>query len=385
MVLRRYKEQINCVSLGEPPKANRRNIETIKFTVYDLETHQYTSEDYLLHGCYWNFTVFLDEHVDFVIRCKDKSFAELDAKVLCRCTALDKKQRGKPDDLDMDMDLLETKSFLEAEACRRLIKSDGCAVFEIDISLAGGKNVWYPKKLVRNDTLVQMYDNADSQTGDVVFSVGEYNIMYKAHKSILAVQGKKLYELANENDDDTTPIPILCTKPEIFKSLLDFVYSVKTPDITNEETAKALLVAADRFECVHLKLYAESVLVDKFLSVETTSELFSIAVSYSCAYLQEAASNMFLKNAKDVRESKGWSEMKESKELLLEMLGSISSSKNEFELYEDFNNNIEEFTVTLLREELAYAGLELDGTRETLVKRLNSHINRRLAKKQKTS
>jgi len=66
----------------------------------------------------------------------------------------------------------------------------------------------------------------------------------------------------------TTPIEIDSrVRGEIFKILLNFVYSVQTePKIESQDTAKDVLVAADRFECLDLKhkLCAESVLVDKY-------------------------------------------------------------------------------------------------------------------------
>ena len=66
---------------------------------------------------------------------------------------------------------------------------------------------------------------------------------------------------------------------ETFKSILDFVYSVKTPYVDDKDTATELLVAADRYECFDLKLYAESVLVDRFLTADNAAALLIFAVS----------------------------------------------------------------------------------------------------------
>ena len=42
----------------------------------------------------------------------------------------------------------------------------------------------------------------------------------------------------------------------IFKSVLEFVYTVKTPKIEKEDIAIELLVAADCYDCVDLKIHS---------------------------------------------------------------------------------------------------------------------------------
>lgn len=96
--------------------------------------------------------------------------------------------------------------------------------------------------------------NASSEASDVVFSVQENS--YHAYNNVLHLRFVKLYEIAMEYDNDG-PIPIFFVTGEIFKSILDFAYGVRTPDIENLDVATEKLVAADRFECVHLKLYVE--------------------------------------------------------------------------------------------------------------------------------
>ena len=243
-------------------------------------------------------------------------------------------------------------------------------VIEVDIQIAvagENKRVWYPKKLQRQDILVDLYQDASSITSDVAFIVGKME--YQAHTNILSLRCKKLYEIVIECGGDGT-ISIDCTKEEIFKKILDFAYTVKTPEIENENIATELLVAADRYYCVDLKLYVESIIVDKFLTAGNAAEMLLFADSHSCALLKEAATNLFVTDAKNVKKSEAWSQIKESNRLLAELLDCVTSC-NEI-VGENFLNTIDDaddsdevkeidwLDVTTLREKLEEANLELD-------------------------
>jgi len=45
----------------------------------------------------------------------------------------------------------------------------------------------------------------------------------------------------------------------------------------DEATAKKILTAAECFDCTHLKLYAESVIMDKFLTAANAATLLFLA------------------------------------------------------------------------------------------------------------
>merc|ERR1711957_118857 len=104
-----------------------------------------------------------------------------------------------------------------------------------------------------------------------------------------------------------------------FKGMLNFIYTVKTPDIKHKDIAKEYLSAADRFDCVHLKLYVESVIVDKFLTAKMAVPWLVYADSCSCALLKEAATNLFLTDPESVKQSEDWHLIKESPDLLEEL------------------------------------------------------------------
>jgi hypothetical protein len=194
--------------------------------------------------------------------------------------------------------------------------------------------------------------------------------IYQVHKNILSLRSKKLYEIAEESDN-VAPIPISSVESSIFKSVLDFAYNVKVPEIANEGKAVELLVAADRFDCSHLKLYVESIIVDKFLTGQNAAEMFVFADSYSCALLKEEATNEFVTDPDIVKKADSWSKIEESTRLLSELLDSLSR----FHGPKLTNNedDVDRMDVVTLREQLREANLELDGSREVLVERLKAH------------
>ena len=213
-----------------------------------------------------------------------------------------------------------------------------------------------------------LYQNAaSSETSDVIFSVSGNE--YHAHKSILAVRCKSLFEIAKECESDE-PIVIESTTPGIFKEVLDFAYTVKYPEIENKTTAMELLIAADCYDCIHLKLYVESILVEHFMTSETAAELLLFADSYSCALLKEAATNAFITDAAIVKSSKEWPKVQESSRLLMELLDAstcCSKSKSGGDA-----DDLDSKDVGTLRNELERVGLLLDGSREVLVERLRT-------------
>merc|ERR1712172_392893 len=102
--------------------------------------------------------------------------------------------------------------------------------------------------------------------------------------------------MGSKNDDtESSNIIIQDVDANAFKALLEFIYTVKVPKfkndngngkndentIENAEKTKTILVVADQFGCTSLKLYIESILVDKFLVPSKATELLLLADSLS--------------------------------------------------------------------------------------------------------
>lgn len=79
----------------------------------------------------------------------------------------------------------------------------------------------------------------------------------------------------------------------------------------------------------------------------------------------EATKDFFAANSKAVMSTEGFARVKESNELLVELIERIATNKT----YDDADH---EMSVADLLRELDKRGLDIDGSRETLAKRLRT-------------
>jgi len=177
-----------------------------------------------------------------------------------------------------------------------------------------------------------------------------------------------------ESSDTTITVPIHSTRKEIFKSVLDFIYTVREPEIREEGIAIEILVAADFYGCVGLKLFAESVLVDRFLKAENAARLLILANSQSCALLKEAAIDLYIREGDIVERTPDWPRVEESAKLLMELLR-VARLEKKKPGGDDLKGKIQGMTVAGLRQNLHRLDRRVDGSREILERRLETFIN----------
>ena len=405
---------VGCSSVGSPPKRILEDVETIKFVVHGFRDRtEKRAEEIVLsalqaHGYRWRLTVCPrgdttspsdTEYVSCFLEYAGDTKYEPTVKFALRCKKFE--QKSYTASVFVNGKLYGTPQFLDREdVLSNYLEADGSLVIEVDIQIAAeSKLLWYPDKLQREESLTQLYRNA-SDTADVVFLVD--GMEYHAHRIILSLRAKALFELSKEYDGQEH-VPISNLKGDTFQKILIVVYTVKTPEMDDEATAKEILAAADRFDCTHLKLYAESVIVDKFLTTANAATLLVLGDSMSCALLKEAAMNTYASDPSAVMESssEGWPNILDSKRLLAELLESVSlklgaanrntnttNSNNNNDDDDDISDtvtvagtdNIDQLmNVTSLREKLEEAKLEVDGSREILVDRLKKQQEREKA------
>ena len=386
--------RIHFVSVGESNNQRARtNIETIQFAIHNFRNRNEGTGEYIISpvvkvlGHEWCIRLYPNtytdgKHMSCFLHLRDT--ASIDAEVSFRVKGGFYKEgllsglMSSKIQIGIAMLFRLGKvwcahPFLEREqALEKSLDEDGSLIIEVDIRVnKKDQQVWYPKLLIEDGKFETLRQETSSKIPDVVFSVGD--ALFKVHKSVLSLRAPKLYEIATacddgDNDDDSSrPIQIPYVKKEIFASLVDFLYTANFPEIENERFATDLLVAADCYDCVHLKLYAESIIADKFLKADNSAELLVFADSYSCALLKEAATNVLINNAGTiVKSTKGWSQIKESHKLLSELIDSTIPS-------DCYTGDIDEWDVKTLREALEEENLPLDGSREVLIDRLKTN------------
>jgi len=266
------------------------------------------------------------------------------------------------------------------------LETDGSLVVEVNFVNKGSKNVWYPDELQQQPILTKFYDDI-SETGDLVFLVEEKK--YYAHKIVLSYRAKGIYELYCEeytNNGDTTnqqqqSIPISGMKGDILQKILEFIYTVKTPEIKDVEVAVELLLASNRLGVTDLKLYVESIITENYLSITNAATMLVLSDAHTCALLKEAALELFASDTDVVMDSDDWPKVQESKHLLKEIIKSTKTSSLHNKHTNTRTNENEKrkrcsqpdtdlLDITSLREKLQDAGMEIDGSREILIERL---------------
>jgi hypothetical protein len=311
-------------------------------------------------------------------------------------------------------------------------------------------SVWYPKEsiaMLQNCSEMDTYGDRDdaydssgsttNNLAELLFTLDEFvdatflvaGVEFRTHKCVLAVKCRTLLDMVLDHEeslgDDGScsstnrrgsweTIQLDNVEPRVFQTLLEYVYGVRKNGLiaataTNtaegnreffknehedEEYARALLLAGNRFGCPQLKLYAESVLVDKHLTLENAPEYLPLADSHSCALLKEASMDLIASTPDAAMKSKHWPLVEDSSRLMTELLLHYNQfnilSRDEYDqksnMQREDNNHCSAFyngmDVTTLRRRLEDCHLSCDGSREVLIHRLIRHeeeLERRVA------
>lgn len=239
---------------------------------------------------------------------------------------------------------------------------DGTLTIEVDEMTASR---WYPQKLKQNKRLIKMYESSESS--DVEFTVK--STTFKANKSVLFVRCKELYEIVSPYAQGEIVL-ITGSRPDTFKTLLEYIYTVKEPVLEDLKITKEVLEAGHKFGVTGLKLLAESTLAYKFLSVNNWADLVVFAHSHYCPLLNEQCMQVFISNKESYIESEGWGVIEQSPGLACELLKFVSTTEK---MIAWDKSKVETFDVATLLMRLEEAGLDLDGSREILIDRLKEH------------
>ncbi|KAF8672323.1 hypothetical protein HU200_049523 [Digitaria exilis] len=185
----------------------------------------------------------------------------------------------------------------DVSECSEVGARHGCDLFIRKKFLEASEHLKNGVFFVRWDMLV---DRASSNlqrypldTTDVVFQVSGKT--FYAHRCVLAAKAPALEAqlfsaTMEEGATAGNCIQIVDMLPEVFESLLHFVYTDSLPEMTEEEESwmpEHLLVAADRFDMQHLKLVCEEKLCQD-INKDTVGRMMRLAVCHHCRLLTDA-------------------------------------------------------------------------------------------------
>jgi len=249
---------------------------------------------------------------------------------------------------------------------------DGNLTVEVDIQVAQDKLPTWKPSIDVAPAWMKLLDSATSETADVSFLVGgegkEREI--HVHSIVLKVHAPDLAALAEEYNKGT-PIPLTDFDPNVFRRLLRFVYGGEIPEKEFlRDNARALISASNRLGITGLKLAAEAELASDGVNVENAAELILFADGTHCAMLKEAGMNFFMANSEAVMGSAGYADLKESPDILNELMVALVGSKKRSAHSGPDNRDYKSMCVSTLRQKLDGKGLDVDGSKEMLISRL---------------
>ena len=227
----------------------------------------------------------------------------------------------------------------------------------------------------------------DEDTADLVLEVGEglQKRRLYAHRLILTKCAPDLAALCEDCDKDK-PLPLPDDDPEVFHEILRFVYGGKVAEDKWGTRHRVFIDTADKFGVGNLKIEAEVRYVKtEAITADNVVEKLAYADSKNCSLLKECAIIFMMNDPTDVMNSESFNSFPKSESIIKEILfvGSMmnSAGKRTFGKSAISNNYNQKFRadgckankfccIDVLRQRLSAEGLDVDGSREVLIARL---------------
>ena len=230
-----------------------------------------------------------------------------------------------------------------------------------------------------NCKLLQSMFN-DEESADVLFEVGgqstksstrkkkaKTTTTFYAHRAIVRKSSSILGELCKSE----ASVSITDVSTDIFRHVLHYLYGGKVSDEDMKEHAKDIIDAADKYGVVGLKLEAEASLVTATtITFDSAIDNLLYADGKNCALLKETVLDFIADNGKEAAKKLSFEHVPST---VIPYLLTAMSKGNETETGGDtasIENDLSAMRVNALRKMLHEKGLDVDGSREMMIARL---------------
>ncbi|EES13596.1 hypothetical protein BDA96_07G092800 [Sorghum bicolor] len=190
---------------------------------------------------------------------------------------------------------------------------DGCLEIECDLTVIKGDDIDLPPSDLQ-DNLGKLLESEEGV--DVTFKVKDE--LFRAHKIVLKMRSP-VFEAELPRDKRKRIIIVEDMEPPVFKALLRFIYTDSLPSMgdldgdENDEMVRHLLVAANRYGLVRMKLMCESILCNR-LAVQNVAATLAVADQCRCYKLKDACIQFISSSNRldDVAASQGFEDLKKA-------------------------------------------------------------------------
>ena len=263
---------------------------------------------------------------------------------------------------------------------------DGSLIIEVRMKLLStdkSANQFIPTNPF-NKNVLELF--GDEGTADVVFEVGGQQdtdtrkkkaktstTSIHAHRLILQKCAPTLYEMCRggSSGEGITTISIADVKPETFKHMISYVYGGKVSKEVLIDNAKDIINACDKYGVVNLKLEAEACYVE---STETTMENMMDSLLYAdsknLALLKESVMDYIVENKGSIIGKISFDNVPGG--CITDVLAAVARGEGSGK---SDSTDYNKMRVATLRKMLDERGLEVDGSRETMIALLKDHEN----------
>ncbi|KAL7534494.1 hypothetical protein ACHAWF_004851 [Thalassiosira exigua] len=253
----------------------------------------------------------------------------------------------------------------------------------VDIQMRPGKSTDTP--YVPNNPIGKNILNIfmDGDSADVMFEVVAGNdpcapkkaklspVDFPAHRLILQQCAPALADMSGKGGK----VQITGIKPDIFRHVLYYAYGGKVADEDMNSNAKDIIDAADKYGVAGLKLEAEASYVKSTeIRLENMMDNLLYADGKNCALLKEAVIDFLVEHGEEVLEKVSLKDF--PGHMVADVLTAMTRNKEKGGTAGDGGVKLSTMRVSELRKKLDEKGLDVDGSRESMINSLKEHSSK---------
>lgn len=257
-------------------------------------------------------------------------------------------------------------SFLSLEEALRLRNLDGSFVLHVVLQARASHGYSPCTRCKLVGTMLELFGDGDGEDADFIFEVGEEHV--KAHSFVLQLQSKILKDLIQSRSVASGSHISISAPTGVDKEglviFLRALYGGGISQTLSPDLKKHVILAAHKYEVHHVRIAAETSLVDDCLMTDASVlDWYHFAKCHTCPLLQEQAAEYFFLRAHPMKTSDNWSLLFQTTETFLDLIAKAS---------EKMTRARDSLSVDELRTEIAELGGDVDGDeailRQTLEK-----------------
>ena len=271
-------------------------------------------------------------------------------------------------------------NFVERAEIDDSVLHDGSLLLEVRMKLVEEATpLFIPENPSGCKTIQKMF--MDEKSSDVIFEVSAAEpksnsrkkaknlpVKFYAHRIILQNCSPTLSDLCASSEDTSAPLKITDVKPDTFHNMLHYIYGGEVPDEFMKSNFKEIIEASDKYGVSNLKLTAEACYVEcTTITTDNLMEHLLYADSKNCALLKEKVMDFIAENGTEVLQKVSFQDLPGGPTMFTDILTSVARMNREAASDSEDEGELTTMKICELRQKAHDKGLEIDGSRETLI------------------